>query len=75
MENKITSISDIRSNKEGKMLLTALAVLTTSPKITINGETIDGTMISTDEMVDILNDARLKEMPYTKPIRPGSSLA
>lgn len=46
------NISEINtSTKEGKLLMMALAALTVSPSICVNGQQLDGTKMTPDEML------------------------
>jgi hypothetical protein len=50
---KLQNLSAIDTNqKEGRYLLAALAVLTTSPELTIQGESVRGSATHPDDMLD-----------------------
>lgn len=45
-------ISDINTGTiDGRLLMAALSILTTTEEVTINGQTITGTMTTPDEML------------------------
>lgn len=52
------NLSEINTvSQEGKLLMTALAALTVSPQVQINGEMVNGSFMTPDEMLHELEDA------------------
>lgn len=73
MKNEISTINDIRKNKEGNILLMTLAVLTVSPKVCIKGKMINGRKTNPEEMLSmIINLSKdVDDLMQTGSCKPG----